>query len=161
MEIQLCTPLMFNTEAVKEATKSHENNARRATGENVALRRVFSSVSENSVIGSYLHKPSGQAKLAGYACIEGGGKDAQQLARMLAMHVVTMEAASEEEMLSQPFGAFAASTGEPIGKVGNVLKAKNASLLGYCRCKVGEGIEVNEVSFEEEVAQQISDSQKD
>lgn len=50
---------------------------------------------------------------------------------------------------------------DPDIKVGKMIKDANAEIVGFTRFEVGEGIEVAEVDFAAEVAEQLKDTYKD
>ena len=59
----------------------------------------------------------------------------------------------EITLVGQPF------VKDPDQSVGQLLKAAGATVTGFIRFEVGEGIEKKEENFAEEVMKQIKDSQ--
>lgn len=75
------------------------------------------------------------------------GKPAEIVEKMVVGRI--RKFLSEISLLDQAF------VKDPDVTVGKMLKGKNASVKGFTRFEVGEGIEVEEVDFAEEVRQQV------
>lgn len=76
---------------------------------------------------------------------EGSGKPAEIIEKMVMGRIKKFLA--EISLVEQPF------VKDPDTKVGDLVKAANAELIGFTRIAVGEGIEKEEVDFAKEVAE--------
>ena len=146
-------------------------------GENIQVRRM-TAVSTDGVIGSYVHG----GRIGVLVELDGGD---EELARDLAMHVAaanpTLLAKEKEILVAQAqdsgkpaeiiekmvegrlrkFLAEITLVGQPFVKdgdvtVGKLLEQKGATVKGFTRLAVGEGIEKKEENFAEEVMQQVA-----
>ncbi len=131
---------------VKEAAKAELTEAARATGERIDVRRAWRVAREGAHVASYLHAPSGQARVAAVAVLEAAAPPGTVGSR-LAVHIAGMSPKSREELLEQPFGALGAGS----GTVGAELAKRGMVLREFVRVEVGEGVVATQEDFAESV----------
>ena len=143
-------------------------------GENIVVRRITASEDSADSSGVYLHSNN---KIGTIISLKGG---TEGVAKDIAMHAAATDpmareiykAPSEEsgkpaeiveKMIEGKIKKFLSEVSlteqdfvkDPSIKINDLLKNNNASIVGFRRFEVGEGIEVEKVDFASEVMSQI------
>ncbi len=147
---------------VRSVVASELTEAARATGERLDVRRAWRAaiVPGRDVAASYLHAPTGQARVAAAVVLElqkpeTAAADAKNVGQRLSVHVAGMKPASMAELLQQTFGALGAGS----GTVEAELKKKSVVLKHFVRVEVGEGVEVKKEDYAESVQEVLKGKQ--